>query len=70
MIITPADVHALTCSKCRFPVNLTRSDAPSAYVWPLPTARDHEARHPGHRVTVWDGPTSQIPRSFWTKETQ
>ena len=29
---------------------------------------DHESIHAEHRVTVWDGPTSQLPREFWAAD--
>lgn len=29
-------------------------------------AQTHEETNEGHRVTVWDSPTSQYPRNIWT----
>jgi hypothetical protein len=60
--ILPATVHLVTCNRCR------AGSGPGETSAQLSWARDHEARHSGHRATVWDSPTSQIPRSFWTEE--
>lgn len=32
------------------------------------SANAHERDNPEHYITVWDGPTSQLPRSFWATE--
>jgi hypothetical protein len=29
------------------------------------TAELHESDQPGHVATVWDSPTSQLPRAMW-----
>lgn len=61
MNITPTRIHAVLCNACAFRPNLHD---------PIPTFRaaaDHENWNPGHHVTIWDGPTSQMRREEWKR---
>lgn len=49
--------HLASCGSCAWRPRSATSSA----------AREHEET--GHRVTVWDSPSSQIPRDWWTRET-
>lgn len=50
--------YTARCNVCPY------SDSGSLLQVAVP-ARNHE-RATGHRVTVWDGPTSQLTRALWT----
>lgn len=52
--------YSARCNHCSFEAIGNLSPVGTA-------ARMHEASMSRHRVTVWDSPTSQIPRSLWTE---
>jgi hypothetical protein len=41
-----------TCNHCSWTGNRSNAEL-------------HESDVPGHQVTVWDSPTSQLPRQMW-----
>ena len=54
--------YAARCDRCPFEaINVMLTNVSGA-------ANVHEVGNAGHRVTVWDGPTSQLPRSFWATD--
>jgi hypothetical protein len=49
-----------TCNSCAFTCAVQGQNSPAVA---------HENDYPGHRVSVWDSPTSQAPRTWWTSAT-
>jgi YD repeat-containing protein len=55
-----ADTYIARCDRCRWTVKQRSLAVTGAF------ARVHQlAYDPAHRVTIWDGPTSQVLRSMW-----
>lgn len=53
-------MHFAQCNRCSF-------ESRGTLLAVAVPARNHERETSGHYVTIWDTPTSQIPRSLWAK---
>lgn len=63
MTLAAPAVVIVTCSGCKMPPIPRQPYATRLDVIRWQAVADaHEADHPGHRVSLWDSPTSQLPR--------